>query len=99
MLTSTNYIKNQQRTTGGTHGLGAKLTAIFSKEMIVEIGDKKNKKEYYQVYKNNLSEISKPIIKKIFRGRICKNNFTPDYQKFGYDNLDEDNKQLMIKRV
>ena len=64
LLTSTNYGDNDKRVTGGTHGLGAKLTAIFSKEMIVEIGDIKNKKSYYQVYKNNLSSISKPIIKK-----------------------------------
>ena len=39
LLTSTNYGDNDKRVTGGTHGLGAKLTAIFSKEMIVEIGD------------------------------------------------------------
>ncbi|VVU94450.1 DNA gyrase/topoisomerase IV, subunit A [seawater metagenome] len=99
LLTSTNYGDNQERTTGGTHGLGAKLTAIFSKEMIIEIGDKKNKKEYYQVYKNNLSEISKPIIKKYNGPGYVKITFTPDFEKFGFKNLDKNNKSIMVKRI
>ena len=98
LLTSTNYGIDDKRTTGGTHGLGAKLTAIFSKEMKIEIGDSKNKKEYEQIYKNNLSEISKPIIKK-YSGKegYVKITFKPDYEKFGYKKLDNDNKMIIEK--
>lgn len=100
LLTSTNYGDNDKRVTGGTHGLGAKLTAIFSKEMIIEIGDIKNKKSYYQVYKDNLSSISKPIIKKYNeKTGYVKITFTPDYQKFDYNKLDNLNKSIMKKRV
>ncbi|MBT5430318.1 MAG: 23S rRNA (guanosine(2251)-2'-O)-methyltransferase RlmB [Rhodospirillaceae bacterium] len=100
LLTSTNYNDNEERVTGGTHGLGAKLTAIFSKKVIIEIGDSKNKKQYYQEYKNNLSEISKPVIKKYNeKTGYVKITFIPDYKRFDYDKLDEDNKNMMLKRV
>ncbi len=100
LLTSTNYNDNEERVTGGTHGLGAKLTAIFSKKVIIEIGDSKNKKQYYQEYKNNLSEISKPVIKKYNeKNGYVKITFTPDYKRFDYDKLNEDNMNMMIKRV
>lgn len=100
LLTSTNYDDSQKRVTGGTHGLGAKLTAIFSKEMIVEIGDPKNKKSYYQVYQNNLSKISKPVIKKYTeKNGYVKITFVPDYPKFDYQNLNKSNKNLMMKRT
>ena len=99
LLTSTNY-GDDKRVTGGTHGLGAKLTAIFSKEMIVEIGDAKNKKSYYQVYKNNLSSISKPVIKKYNeKPGYVKITFTPDYPKFDYTKLDKFNRALIKKRT
>jgi DNA topoisomerase-2 len=62
LLTSTNYNDSEERITGGTHGLGAKLSAIFSKKFIIEVWDKKRKLYYYQTYENNLSKISKPKI-------------------------------------
>ena len=39
LLTSTNYNDTEDRITGGTHGLGAKLSAIFSKKFIIEVWD------------------------------------------------------------
>lgn len=41
LMTSTNYNDSEERITGGTHGLGSKLTAIFSKKFIIEVWDKK----------------------------------------------------------
>jgi DNA topoisomerase-2 len=64
LLTSTNYDESTQRITGGTHGLGAKLSAIFSKKFTVEVWDAKRKLYYLQSFENNLSNISKPVIKK-----------------------------------
>ena len=65
-----------------------------------EIGDPKNKKSYYQVYHNNLSKISKPVIKKYTeKSGYVKITFTPDYPKFDYQNLDKSNKNLMMKRT
>ena len=39
LLTSSNYDDTEKRLTAGTHGLGAKLTAIFSNEFTIDIGD------------------------------------------------------------
>lgn len=83
LLTSTNYDENEQRITGGTHGLGAKLTAIFSKKFILEVWDKKRKLSYYQTFENNLSIISKPIIiknKSNIKGGVRITIF-PDFNK------------------
>ena len=39
LLTSSNYNDNQQKTTGGRNGFGAKLCNIFSKKFVVETAD------------------------------------------------------------
>ena len=39
LLTSTSYDSSKVSTAAGTHGLGAKLTAVFSKYFEVDIGD------------------------------------------------------------
>ena len=36
LLTSSNYVDNEKKTTGGRNGYGAKLANIFSTEFIVE---------------------------------------------------------------
>ena len=60
LLTSSNYDDTVKRTTGGLNGLGAKLTAIFSKTFIVETA--KSGKKYTQTYEKNLNVIGKPVI-------------------------------------
>ena len=54
LMTSTNYSEDEERIVGGTHGLGAKLTAIFSKKIIIEVWDIKRNLSYYQEIENNL---------------------------------------------
>lgn len=44
LLTGSNYDDEEERTTGGRNGYGAKLTNIFSKKFIIECADKKKKK-------------------------------------------------------
>ena len=53
-----NFNDDEKRMVGGTHGLGASLTNIFSTKFIVETAD--GKKKYDQVFTNNMENISKP---------------------------------------
>ena len=96
LLTSSNFDDSKERTTGGLHGLGAKLTAIFSKEFTVETA--KDGKKYIQTFKDNLSIISKPKISKS-SSEYTKITFTPDYEKFGVTGINEFTKKILEKRV
>lgn len=98
LLTSSTFTE-EKRITAGTHGLGAKLTNIYSKKFEVEIGDSKNKLYYYQSFENNLSKINKPKIKKYTGKDYVKITFKPDYERFGLENLTNDVKALLQKRA
>jgi DNA topoisomerase II len=98
LLTSSTFTE-EKRITAGTHGLGAKLTNIYSKMFEVEIGDSKNKLYYYQSFENNLSKINKPKIKKYTGKDYVKITFKPDYERFGLENLTNDVKALLQKRA
>lgn len=98
LLTSSNFNLSEKRVTGGTHGIGAKASNIFSKKFIIEVWTKN--KYYIQVFENNLSKINKPIIE------TNKNNKTgvtitcePDFDKFNCKNFSEDMKKLITRRV
>jgi DNA topoisomerase-2 len=101
LLTSTNYSDTEERITGGTHGLGAKLSAIFSKKFIIEVWDSKRNKYYKQIIENNLSKISKPEIKtekKLETGGV-KITMFPDFEKFKCKEFSPDMIQLLEKRT
>ena len=103
LMTSTNYSEDEERIVGGTHGLGAKLTAIFSKKIIIEVWDIKRNLSYYQEIENNLSKINKPIIKKVEKnseilGGVRITSF-PDFEKFKIDKLSKDMIKQFQKRV
>ena len=76
LLTSSSYDDKKIRVSAGMHGLGAKLTAIFSKQFIVEVGDPKSKKKYRQIFSNSLSKKSPP--------RISSYNKTEGFVKIKY---------------
>ena len=99
LLTSTNYNDMEERITGGTHGLGAKLSAIFSKKFIIEVWDKKRKLYYYQIYENNLSNISKPKISKTNELGGVKITIYPDFKKFKTENFSKEMIQLIERRI
>jgi len=110
LLTSTNYNESEQRITGGTHGLGAKLSAIFSTKFILEVWDAKRKLYYHQIFENNLSKISKPTINKYSSekaiimpwGKIVggiKITMYPDFAKFKTTNFSNDMISLLKRRV
>jgi DNA topoisomerase-2 len=101
LLTSTNYNESEQRITGGTHGLGAKLSAIFSTKFILEVWDAKRKLYYVQTFENNLSKISKPTISK-YSDKVVggvKITIYPDFTKFKTTNFSNDMISLLKRRV
>ena len=100
LMTSTNYNDSEERITGGTHGLGSKLTAIFSKKFIIEVWDKKRKLYYKQVIEDNLSKINQPEINKIVSGEGgVKITVYPDFKKFRKITNFNEMKSLLEKRV
>ena len=100
LMTSTNFQEDSERITGGTHGLGAKLTNIFSKKFEITVWDKKTQQEYQQTFHNNLTTIDKPVIKK-YDGKTggVMIKFYPDFKRFGMEELDQDHIDLFTKRV
>lgn len=98
LRTSTNYDDTKERNVSGMNGIGAKGTNIFSEYFKIDIVS--NNKHYVQVFKNNMSEVDKPIIKAIKNKQsYVKIEFKPDYARFGLTDLSEDMKQLFKKRV
>lgn len=91
-LKGENLEKKSNDITGGTNGLGMKLTNTYSKKFTLETYDGINKKLYCQTSHNNMSVIDKPIIKSIKSYPMQSNNayphttftFSPDYEKLGY---------------
>lgn len=102
LLTSGNYREigdEIELTVGGRNGLGAKLTAIYSKMFKVETAD--GSKLFTQVSHDNLTRIdpAKVVAKKRKAG-YTRISFLPDYKRFGIDEgLTDDIRSLFEKRV
>ncbi len=100
LLTSGNYDDDEERIVGGTNGLGAKLTNIYSSEFEIETLDADTNKKFYQKFTNNMYNKEKP---KITSGggkkSYTKITFTPDFEKFGVEGLTKDVIALFKKRV
>lgn len=100
LMTSSSFDEDASKITGGIHGLGAKLTAIFSKTFKVEVADVVNKKLFIQTYSDNLSIKSKPKITNYNKNTgYVKLTYTPDLKYFGLDTLSDDIISLMERRV
>ena len=84
MRTSTNYNDEEKKITGGKNGFGFKLVLIFSKWGSIETHDHIRGLTYTQEFKNNLSEICKPTIRKNKSKKpYTKVSWIPDYSRFG----------------
>eukprot|EP00976_Prorocentrum_cordatum_P108418 1194839-Prorocentrum_minimum.AAC.3 len=93
------WFANEQ-VVGGRNGYGAKLANVFSTEFVVETCDGHRQKRYRQVFNDNMSKIGKPAIKDCKESENwTKITFTPDLQKFGMEELEEDICSLLRKRV
>jgi len=98
LLTSSNYNDAEKKVTGGRNGYGAKLCNIFSTEFTVETAESKSGKKFKQVFKNNMSEKSKPAITNS-KDDFTRITFKPDLAKFGLTEIDADFEALLKKRV
>ena len=100
LLTSTNYDDSKARIVGGRNGYGAKLTNIYSKYFEVETMDTKNKKKYFQVWKENMEHKSDPVIKpSVAKKGYTSISFIPDYHRFGLKKMTDDMMRLIEKRA
>jgi DNA topoisomerase-2 len=80
----------------GTNGVGSVLTNVFSKKFIVSTCD--GKKSFYQEFSNNMRDRKEPIIKSS-KTNHTEIKYTPDYEKFGLDELNDEHLKIIEKRV
>jgi DNA topoisomerase II len=100
LLSGANYNDDEKRKVGGTNGLGAKLTNIYSSEFTVETVDHETDKKFFQKWTNNMYDTTKA---KVTSGKGKKPytqiSFLPDYEKFGLKGMTKDIMALFKKRV
>lgn len=78
---------DDERVTGGTNGAGLKLTNAFSDYLKITTVDTKVKKHYIQVFRERLTIIEKPEIRKTTadeKESFTEIEFLPSYAVFGY---------------
>jgi DNA topoisomerase-2 len=80
-FSGSNLSHDPNRIVGGTNGLGAKLTTVFSKLMIIET---QNKNKYYrQLIHDGLNKIEEPQISDCrIANDFTRISFIPDYAEF-----------------
>jgi DNA topoisomerase-2 len=102
LLTGSNFDDEEERTTGGRNGYGAKLANIFSTEFEVETVDGENNKKFVQTWTNNMEVAGKPKIttlKSTSPKTYTKITFKPDLARFGMNTITSDMEALFIKRA
>ena len=99
LRTSTNYNKKEKKIVGGKNGFGFKLVLIWSTSGSIETVDHVRKLKYTQSFEKNLDIIHPPKISKSSHKPYTKITFKPDYKRFEINNLSENMKKMLIKRV
>ena len=99
LRSGSNYDDSQERTTGGTNGLGSKVANIYSTSFIVETVDIDQHKLFQVEWTNNMSVKSEPIISSYRKKPYTKITFVPDLARFGISSLTDDIISLMKKRL
>jgi DNA topoisomerase-2 len=99
LLTSSNYSKDKIKHVGGKNGYGAKLANIYSTNFYLETVDHVQGKKYRQEWKDNMSITGKPSITKNSTKPYTIIRYTPDYKRFGLENLEPDMFQIMHRRA
>lgn len=94
LRTGSNF-SDDERTTAGLNGLGAKLTAVFSKQFSVLTCD--GKKKFYQKFEDNLKVVNDPVIKSSnVKGTTI--TFLPDYERLNCS-MTVENYERIVRRV
>lgn len=93
LLTGSNYDdeNDEREDISGKNGLGIKVVSVYSKEFIVEGVDPVNKKQFKQVWTDNMRTVSEPVIRasKLKKG-YTKISFTLDFARFGLEKFTAD---------
>lgn len=104
LLTGSNFDDEEQKTTGGRNGYGAKLANVFSTMFMVECLDSERGLRFQQTFRNNMSDAEEPIVKPCTAaerkaGDFVKITFSPDLARFNMDYLDEAHVGLFSRRA
>ena len=89
-----NFDDSDDRVVVGTNGLGSVLVNLFSKEFIVSSCD--GKKSFYQEFRNNMSERTKPKISNS-KTNHTEIKFLTDFERLTLTNIDEIHYSLIIR--
>jgi DNA topoisomerase-2 len=99
LLTGSNYDDDEEKTTGGRNGYGAKLCNIFSTEFTLETQDSNMGKRYKQTWTENMGKMGKAKISSSKSSDFTRITFTPDFKRFGMIGIDDDFEALVKRRV
>jgi DNA topoisomerase-2 len=91
--------EGKERKGGGLHGVGVKLTNIFSREFKVEAFDPDTQLKFTGIWKDNMSTKGKCKVTslKSTKGFTCI-TYKVDFEKFGVDKYTDDDIGLMRKK-
>lgn len=96
LKTGSNFDDSEDRIVVGTNGVGSTLTNIFSKEFRIETCD--GKKRFTQVFTDNMSTRTEPVIKPEKKG-FTEVSYIADFEKFGMEGIDESSMRMIQKRL
>lgn len=96
LKTGSNFDDTEDRIVVGTNGVGSTLTNIFSKEFKIETCD--GKKQFTQVFTNNMSNRTTPVIKAAKKG-FTKISYVADFSRFGMKGIDDVSIRMIQKRL
>lgn len=96
LKTGSNFNDAEDRIVVGTNGVGSTLTNIFSKEFKIETCD--GKKQFTQVFTDNMSNRSEPIIKPGKKG-FTEISYIADFSRFGMKGIDDASIRMIQKRL
>ncbi|KAL4908501.1 hypothetical protein BDW74DRAFT_147529 [Aspergillus multicolor] len=99
LLTSSNYDDNEDKTTGGRNGFGAKICNIFSTKFTVETQDSDEGKRYTQVWEDNMKVVHPPKIVAAKGPGYTKVTWRTDWARFKLDGMDDDYEAIFKRRV
>lgn len=99
LRTGENYNDDEDRTTSGRNGLGAKATCVYSKYFRVKGVDKEVGKKITQEWKNNMREVLEPIVEKSKLNDCTEVLYIPDFEKFEMTGYTDEILHLFYKYV
>lgn len=85
MLQGSNKKKSSDSISGGTNGIGVKLTVLFSLDCTVETIDAVRKRHFTQRWENGKKIIHPAIVTDSAKAPYTSISFIPDYKEFGFD--------------